>query len=130
MASSSVLPAPQKKVQEALIRDMIYADDAADRTDTQQEPQTTTHRLSPASNDFQLTISLKKANVSLGQDTEAPTLILHPSPPPPPPPPNYELVVAHHFTYLTYTVSSNISLDTEIDKRISKTTTTLIRLKL
>ena len=41
---------------------------------------------------------------------------------------NYELYVVHQFTYLGSTISDNLSLDTEIDKRIGKAATTLARL--
>ena len=56
------------KVREALIRDMLVADDAAVTTHTQQELQALMDRFSQACKDFGLTISLKKTNV-LGQDT-------------------------------------------------------------
>ena len=41
---------------------------------------------------------------------------------------NYELEAVNHFTYLGSTISNNISLDAEIDKRIGKAATTLARL--
>ena len=55
------------KVHDALIRDMLFADDAAVTTHTQQELQALMGRFSQACKDFGLTISLKKTNV-LGQD--------------------------------------------------------------
>ena len=58
------------KVREALIRDMLFADDAAMTTHTQQELQALMDRFSQACKDFGLTISLKKTNV-LGQDGTA-----------------------------------------------------------
>ena len=56
------------KVREAFIRDMLFADDAAVTTHTQQELHAPMDRFSQACKDFGLTISLKKTNV-LGQDT-------------------------------------------------------------
>ena len=57
------------KVREALIRDMLLADDAAVTTHNQLELQTLMDRFPQAyKSDFGLTISLKKTNV-LGQDT-------------------------------------------------------------
>ena len=56
------------KVREALIRNMLFADDAAVTTHTQQKMQTLIDHFSQACKDFGLTISLKKTNV-LGQDT-------------------------------------------------------------
>ena len=40
----------------------------------------------------------------------------------------YELDVVEQFTYLGSTITDNLSLDTEIDKRIGKAATTLARL--
>lgn len=56
------------KIRETLIRDMIFADDAAVVTHTQEELQSLMSRFSMACKDFGLTISLKKTNV-LSQDT-------------------------------------------------------------
>ena len=106
------------KVREALIRDMLFADDAAVTTHTQQELQARMDRFSQAYKDFGLTISLKKTNV-LGQDTkELPAITIG----------DYELDVVEQFTYLGSNITDNLSLDTEIDKRIGKATTTLARL--
>ena len=56
------------KVCKDLIRDMMFDDDAAVATHTQEELQTLMDCFSQACKDFGLTISLKKTNV-LGQDT-------------------------------------------------------------
>ena len=94
---------------------MPFVDDAAVTTHTQQELQALMERFSQACKDFGLTISLKKTNV-LGQDTmELPAITID----------DYELDVIEQFTYLG---STNLSLDTEIDKRIGKAATTLARL--
>ena len=58
------------KVRKVLIRDMLFADDAAVATHTQEELQSLMDCFSQACKDFGLNISLKKTNV-LGQDTEA-----------------------------------------------------------
>ena len=55
-------------VRKDLIRDMLFADDAAVATHTQEELQSLTDCFSQACKDFELTISLKKTNV-LDQDT-------------------------------------------------------------
>jgi len=73
---------------------------------------------SQACRDFWLTISLKKTNV-LGQGTESPLVITIYE---------YELNVVHQFTYLGSTITKNLSLDTELDKRIRKAATTLVHL--
>ena len=97
---------------------MLFADDAAVATHTQQELQTLMNRFSQACKDFGLTMSLKKTNV-MGQDTEdTPVIAID----------DYELDVVHQFTYLGSTISDNLSLETEIDRRIGKAATTLSRL--
>ena len=73
---------------------------------------------SQACKDFGLTVSLKKTNV-MGQDTEAlPVITID----------NYELDAVSQFTYLGSTITGNLSLDAEIDKRIGKAVSTLARL--
>ena len=106
------------KVREVLIRDMLFADDAAVATHTQRELQSLMDRFSQACKDFGLTISLKKTNV-LGQSTETPPSITID---------DYELDAVHQFTYLGSTITDNLSLDAEIDKRIGKAATTHARL--
>lgn len=41
---------------------------------------------------------------------------------------NYELEAVHAFTYLDSTISDNVSLDTELNKRIGKAATSFARL--
>ena len=103
------------KVCKALIRDMLFADDAAVITHTQRELQLLMDCFSQACKDFRLIISLKKTNI-LGQDIPAPPVITID---------DYELEVIHQFTYLGSTITNNLSLDPEIDKRIGKAATTL-----
>ena len=72
---------------------------------------------SQACKDFGLTIRLKKTNV-LAQDTYAPPVIsIH----------DYELDAVGKFTYLGSTITDNLSLDAEIDRRIGKVASTLAR---
>ena len=106
------------KVRDVLIRDMLFVDDAAVATHTQEELQSLMDCFSLACRDFGLTISLKKTNV-LGQDTEAPPVISID---------DYELDAVCQFTYLGSTITDNLSLDAEIDKRIGKAASTLTRL--
>ena len=103
------------KVREALIRDLLFVDNAAVTTHTQQELQALTNRFSQACKDFRLTISLKKTNLR-GQDTMKLAAITID---------DYELDVVEQFTYLGSTITDNLSLDAEINKRIEKATTTL-----
>ena len=62
------------KVREVIIRDMLFADDAAVVAHTHDELQSLMDCFSQACNDFGLTSSLKKTNV-LVQDTEAQPVI-------------------------------------------------------
>ena len=106
------------KVREVLIRDMLFADDAAVATHDQAELQSLMDRFSEACKDFSLTISLKKTEV-LAQGTETePNITID----------DYRLENVDKFTYLGSTICSNLSLDSEIDKRIGKAATTLARL--
>ena len=105
-------------VRKVLIRDTLFADDAAVATHTQEELQSLMDCFSQACKDFGLTISLKKTDV-LGQDTEAlPVITID----------NYELDAVCQFTYLGSTITDNLSMDTEIDKMIGKAASTLARL--
>ena len=54
------------KVRKDLIRDMLFADDAAVATHTQEELQSLMDCFSQACKDFGLTISLKKTNSTAG----------------------------------------------------------------
>ena len=108
------------KVREAPIRDMLFADDAAVTSHTQQELQALMDRFSQACKVFGPTISLKKTNL-LGQDTmELPAITID----------DYELDVVEQFIYLGSIITDNLSLDAGIDKRIGKAVTTLARLTL
>ena len=106
------------KVREVLTRDMLFADNAAVVAHTQDEFQSMMDCFSQACEDFGLTISLKKTNV-LEQDTEAPPVITID---------DYDLDAVCQFTYLGSTITDNLSLDAEINKRIGKAASTLARL--
>ena len=72
-------------------------------------------RFSVACKDFGLTISLKKTNVMVQGSETQPNITID----------DYQLENVDEFTYLGYTLCSNLSLDSEIDKRIGKAATTL-----
>ena len=70
---------------------------------------------SQACDDFGLIITLKTTNV-MGHDTEAlPVITID----------DYELDVVCQFTHLGSTITDNLSLDAQIDKRIVKAASTL-----
>ena len=111
-------PKAKTKVHETTIRDMLFADDAVVTSHTEKELQCLVDRFYQACKDFGLTISLKKTDV-LSQDVDTPPAIYID---------DYQLEVVHQFTYLGSTISDNLSLDSEISKRIGKAATTLGRL--
>ena len=84
------------KVCKVLIRDMLFADDAAVATHTQEELHTLMDCFPQACKDFGLTT-------------------------------DYELDAVCQFTYLRSTITDNLSLDAEINKRIVKAASTLAR---
>nr|KAG5703610.1 hypothetical protein BaRGS_000995 [Batillaria attramentaria] len=75
-------------------------------------------RLSNACKEFGLTISLKKTNI-LAQDTDSPPDISID---------NTHLEVVDSFTYLGSTISSSLTLDTEISTRIGKAAAVMAKL--
>ena len=105
------------KTREVTIRDMLFADDAAVCSHTEDELQSLMDRFSRACDDFSLTISLKKTQV-LAQEAEPPNITIS----------NYTLEVVHQFAYLGSTIADSVSLDAEINKRIGKAATTMARL--
>nr|KAG5686812.1 hypothetical protein BaRGS_032029 [Batillaria attramentaria] len=106
------------KVREFLIREMLFADDAALTSHTEAGLQELVSRLSNACKEFGLTISLKKTNI-LAQDTDSPPDISID---------NTHLEVVDSFTYLGSTISSSLTLDTEISTRIGKAAAVMAKL--
>ena len=110
--SCSTCPAcePRQGVRQLLLREMLFADDAALSFHTQEGLQRLVNCLAHACREFGLIISLKKTNV-MGQDVgEAPSISIG----------DYTLEVVEDFTFLGSTISSKLSLESEINKRISK----------
>ena len=105
-------------MHEKYICDLLFADDAAITTHTQEDLQRLLGRFSDACRHFGLTISLAKTQV-MGQDIkEIPSLFIH----------NYKLEVVHEFVYLGSTITDNLFIDRELNKQIGKAATTLSRL--
>ena len=102
------------KVRRVLIWEMLFADDAALATHTEQLMD----RISYACKEYGLTIRIKKTNV-MGQDVVMP---------PPVNIDNVTLDVVDSFTYLGSTITSNLPLDAEINIRIAKTATIMSKL--
>ena len=106
------------KIRKILIREMLFADDAALVAHSEEDLQRLIDCFSHACTDFGLTISIKKTNI-MGQSVpNAPHITIN----------NHELEVVKDFTYLGSTISSNLSLEAELSKRIGKASTTMARL--
>ena len=106
------------KIRKVLIREMLFADDAAVISHTEEGLQELIDCFSSACQKFGLTVSIKKTEV-MSQNVATPPVITIDNKP---------LQVSDHFTYLGSTVSSNLSLDPEIDRRIGKAAGTMAKL--
>ena len=105
-------------MHEKYVRDLLFADDAAIITHTQEDLQQLLDRFSEACRHFGLTIGLAEIQV-MGQDIkEIPLLFIH----------NYKLEVVHEFVYLESTITDNLSINSELNKQIGKAAMTLSRL--
>ncbi|XP_064423488.1 uncharacterized protein LOC135360406 [Latimeria chalumnae] len=106
------------KVRKVLIRELLLADDAALIAHDEDLLQELMDRLSRACQAFALTIGIKKT-VVLGQGvSQDPSITLNEN----------QLEVVQKFSYLGSTVTTNFSLDEELNIRIGKPATTLSRL--
>ena len=106
------------KAYVVLIRDLLFADDTALTSHSEEGLQHLVDKLSYACMAFGLTISLRKTNI-LAQGAESPPVITIE---------NTELEVVDTFTYLGSTVSSSTSLDAEISCRIAKAAAVMAKL--
>lgn len=101
---------PKTKVHTILIREMLFVDDVALTSHTEGDLQQLMNQFAHTCREFGLIISIKKINV-MGQDIPAPpSIIIN----------DKVLEVTNHFTYLGLTITSNQTLDREIDKCIAK----------
>ena len=106
------------KVHKVLVREMLFADDAAIKAQTGAALQELINCFAQACSQFGLTISIKKTNI-LGQDvSSAPSISIG----------DCTLDVVEDFTYLGSNISSNLSLDTELNMRIGKASAAMARL--
>ena len=108
----------KSKVRSVLIREMLFADDAALAAHSEDALQRLITCFSDACLEFGLTISLKKTEV-MGQDVSAvPEIKIG----------DHTLGVTDAFTYLGSTITSNLSLEAEINTRIGKAASCMARL--
>ena len=101
-----------------LIRELLFAEDAALTSHSEEGLQHLIAKLSHNCKKFGLTISLRKTNI-LAQGAESPPVITID---------NTELEVVDTFTYLGSTMSSSPSLGTEISFRIAKAAAVMAKL--
>ena len=106
------------KVLKVLIRELLFADDAALAAHSEEALQRLIDRFAAACKEFGLTISLKKTEVMCQDANNAPSISIE----------EHTLRVVDRFTYLGSTISSNLSLDSELDTRIGKAATAMARL--
>ena len=106
------------KLRTVLIREMLFADDAALVAHSEQGLQRLSDRFSDACKHFGLTISLKKTNVSAQNVPTPPTITID----------GVTIEVVHNFAYLGSTISDNLSIDGDLDRRIRKANTIMARL--
>ena len=97
---------------------MLFADDAALFAHTEGALQCLISSFTHACDEFGLTISLKNINILCQDISSNPNISIG----------DYTLEVVEDFTYLGSTVSSNLSLDTELNKRIGKAAAALAHL--
>ena len=105
------------KVQEALVRDFLFADDSAVASHSEEDLQCLADCFSIAAKAFGLTISIKKTEV-LCQAAPEPSAKID----------GAALKNVEDFTYLGSCPSSSGGLDTEISRRLSKASSAFGRL--
>ena len=107
------------KIQKKLIRDMLFADDAAIVAHSQEDLQKLMDRFADACKEFGLTISIKKTEVMGQEVSKEPEILIN----------NQKLVVAESFIYLGSTITNDLSLKKELDRRIGRASATFAKLR-
>ncbi|KAI0212006.1 hypothetical protein LSAT2_003105 [Lamellibrachia satsuma] len=106
------------KVTEVYVREMLFADDAALTAHSGEALQRLVNRFAHTCREFGITISLKKTNVIARDASQIPSVKIN----------DYTLEVVEDFTYLGSNISNNLSLDTEINRRIGIAAVTMAKL--
>ena len=119
MVTCSILAALKlRRRYRVLIKEMLLDDDAALAAHTEEALQCLTTSFAEACTEA-CTISLKKTNIMEQDSVSAPAIAID----------DHTLEVVENFTYLGSTISSNLSLDAELNTRIGKASTATARLK-
>ena len=106
------------KIRKVLIREMLFADDAALAAHSEEAMQRLINRLTTACSEFGLTISLNKTEIMLQDVSDAPSISIG----------EHTLNIVEKFTYLGSVITSNLSLESELNTRIGKAATSMARL--
>ncbi|GAA6085372.1 RNA-directed DNA polymerase from mobile element jockey-like [Tachysurus ichikawai] len=106
------------KVTEVLIRELLFADNAALTSHKEDGLQKLVCCFSHACKEFGLTINLKKTNVMVQDADSPPTIAIE----------GYNLEVVENYTYLGFTISNSLSIDTDVNGRIAKASAVMARL--
>ena len=100
----------KSKVETVLIRELLFADDAALTSHTEAGLQQLVNRFSEACKEFGLTISLSKTNIMRQGIDCQPSISID----------GHILDVVDDYVYLGSNISSTMSLDREVTTRIGK----------
>ena len=101
-----------------MIRELLFADDAALISHTEDGLQQLVSRFSRACKEFGLTISLKKTNIMAQDAGYLPVITIN----------DQNLEVVNTFTYLGSKISSSLSIDEEVNSRIGKAAAAMAKL--
>ena len=106
------------RVHQILVRDLLFADDAAVVAHSEQDLQGQMDKISTACKEFGLTISIKKTEVMVQGTESTPEIKLN----------DHVLNVVESFTYLGSTISNDLSYNKELNRRIGLACTTFGKL--
>ena len=111
------------KVKETVLRDFPFADDCTSNSHTECEMQTLIDRFSSACDNFGLTISTQKTKVTYqpapNQPYADPSISVK----------GQTLKAVNNFTYLGSTLSRNVVIDDEVNRRLAKASASFGRLR-
>lgn len=106
------------KVRKVLIRELLFADDAALTAHTEAALQELISCFAQACTEFDLMISIKKTNILAQDVSSVPPISIG----------DCTLVAVEDFIYLGSTISSSLSLNSELNSRIGKASAAVARL--
>ncbi|KAK6965621.1 Craniofacial development 2 [Biomphalaria glabrata] len=107
------------KVRKLLVRELLYAEDAAIVADSDIQLQSLVDKLSAACQKFGLNVSQSKTKILVQNTNTAAQVSINGQP----------LEIVDHFCYLLSIISNNTLLDKDINNRIAKAMATMSRLQ-